>query len=158
EKNRTLEALKYPQTIEPGPICESYAQYGDKIRPFVTDTSSMLNEMIRLGRSILFERAQVKLIDVDNGTFHFVTSSNAAAGGVATGLGISQKYVHSVIGISKAYATRVGSGPFPTEAIDAVGEQLRTRGNEYGSTTGRPRRCGWFDGPAARYAVMINAL
>jgi len=158
EKNRTLEALKYPQAIEPGPICESYAQYGEKIRPFVIDTSRMLNDMIRSGKSILFEGAQGTLLDVDHGTFPFVTSSSAAAGGVATGLGISPKYVHAVIGISKAYTTRVGSGPFPTECTDTVGEQLRMRGNEYGSTTGRPRRCGWFDGPAGRYAVMINAL
>src|SRR5262249_20795850 len=133
-------------------------QYGEKIRSFVIDTSRMLNDMIRSGKSILFEGAQGTLLDVDHGTFPFVTSSNAAAGGLATGLGISPKYVHGVIGISKAYTTRVGSGPFPTESTDAAGEQLRTRGNEYGSTTGRPRRCGWFDGPAARYAAMINAL
>ena len=158
EKNRTLEAFKYPQAIDPEPICESYTKYGQTIRPFVTDTAVMLNDIIRSGRSVLFEGAQGTLLDVDHGTFPFVTSSSAAAGGAATGLGISPKHVHSVIGISKAYTTRVGSGPFPTECADAAGEQLRTRGNEYGSTTGRPRRCGWFDGPAARYATMINAL
>lgn len=158
EKNRTLEALKYPQTIDPEPICDSYARYGEKIKSFVADTSVMLNEMIRSGKSILFEGAQGTLLDVDHGTFPFVTSSSAAAGGVATGLGVSPKQVHSVLGISKAYTTRVGGGPFPTESLDASGEQLRNRGNEYGSTTGRPRRCGWFDGPAARYATMINAL
>jgi adenylosuccinate synthase len=114
--------------------------------------------MIRGGKSILFEGAQGTLLDVDHGTFPFVTSSSAAAGGVATGLGISPKHVHAVIGISKAYATRVGAGPFPTESVDSAGEQLRTRGNEFGSTTGRPRRCGWFDGPAARYATIVNAL
>src|SRR5207244_880112 len=101
---------------------------------------------------------QGTLLDVDHGTFPYVTSSSAAAGGVSTGLGVSPKHVHSVIGVSKAYTTRVGGGPFPTESLDNAGEQLRTRGNEYGSTTGRPRRCGWFDGPAARYATMINAL
>jgi adenylosuccinate synthase len=158
EKNRALEAFKYPQTIDPEPICESYARYGEKIRPFVIDTAVMLNSMIREGKSILFEGAQGTLLDVDHGTFPFVTSSSAAAGGVATGLGVSPKHVHSVIGISKAYTTRVGAGPFPTESLDTAGEQLRARGNEYGSTTGRPRRCGWFDGPAARYAAMINAL
>ena len=158
DKNRVLEALKYPQTIDPEPICESYAQYGKKIKPFVVDTASMLNELIRSGKSILFEGAQGTLLDVDHGTFPFVTSSSAAAGGVATGLGVSPKYVHAVTGVSKAYTTRVGAGPFPTESLDAPGEQLRNRGNEYGSTTGRPRRCGWFDGPAARYATMINAL
>jgi len=158
EKNRILETLRHPQVIDPQPICDSYAQYGEKIRPFVTDTSVMLNDMIRNGKSILFEGAQGTLLDVDHGTFPFVTSSSAAAGGAAIGLGVSPKHVHAVIGISKAYTTRVGSGPFPTESLDSAGECLRTRGNEYGSTTGRPRRCGWFDGPAARYATMINAL
>jgi adenylosuccinate synthase len=158
EKNRALEALKYPETIDAEPICESYLQYGEKIRPFVVDTSAMLNELIRSGKSILFEGAQGTLLDVDHGTFPFVTSSSAAVGGVATGLGVSPKYVHAVTGISKAYTTRVGAGPFPTESLDSPGEELRKRGNEYGSTTGRPRRCGWFDGPAARYATMINAL
>jgi adenylosuccinate synthase len=158
EKNRRLEALKYPQTIDAEPICDSYAHYGEKIKPFVVDTSVMLNELIRSGKSILFEGAQGTLLDVDHGTFPFVTSSSAAAGGAATGLGISPKHVHSVTGVTKAYTTRVGSGPFPTESLEAAGEQLRTRGNEYGSTTGRPRRCGWFDGPAARYATMINSL
>src|SRR5207302_4833829 len=113
----------------------------------------LLNKMIREGKRVLFEGAQGTLLDVDHGTFPYVTSSSAAAGGVATGLGISPKHVHRVIGVSKAYTTRVGGGPFPTESLDHQGEQLRTRGNEYGSTTGRPRRCGWFDGPAARYAT-----
>ena len=158
EKNRTLEALKYPQTIDPDPICESYAEYGQKIKSFVVDTSQFLNDLIRSGKKVLFEGAQGTLLDIDHGTFPFVTSSSAAAGGVATGLGVSPKHVHSVIGISKAYTTRVGSGPLPTESLDASGDQLRDRGNEFGSTTGRPRRCGWFDGPAARYATMINAL
>jgi adenylosuccinate synthase len=158
EKNRTLEALKHPQMIDPEPICDSYTQYGQKIESFVVDTAVLLNEIIRSGKSILFEGAQGTLLDVDHGTFPFVTSSSAAAGGAATGLGVSPKHVHQVIGISKAYTTRVGSGPFPTESLDAAGDELRTRGSEYGSTTGRPRRCGWFDGPAARYATMINAL
>jgi len=158
EKNRRLESLKYPQTIDAEPICDAYGQYGEKIKPFVVDTSVMLNDLIRSGKSILFEGAQGTLLDVDHGTFPFVTSSSAAAGGAATGLGVSPKHVHSVIGVTKAYTTRVGGGPFPTECLNSAGEQLRTRGNEYGSTTGRPRRCGWFDGPAARYATMINAL
>ncbi len=158
EKNRTLEALKYPQTIDPDPICDSYTRYGKAIRPYVADTSSYLNRLIAEGKSILFEGAQATMLDVDHGTFPFVTSSSAAAGGVSTGLGISPKHVHSIIGVSKAYTTRVGAGPFPTEALDSIGETLRTRGNEFGSTTGRPRRCGWFDGPAGRYAAMINGL
>lgn len=158
EKNRTLEALKYPQTIDPEPICDSYSEYGRKIKSFVVDTSHFLNDLIRAGKKILFEGAQGTLLDIDHGTFPYVTSSSAAAGGAAVGLGISPKHVHSVIGVSKAYTTRVGSGPFPTESVDSNGDQIRDRGNEYGSTTGRPRRCGWFDGPAARYATMINAL
>jgi adenylosuccinate synthase len=158
EKNRTLQALNYPQTIDPEPIADSYARFGEKIKGFVADTSVLLNQMLASGKRILFEGAQGTLLDVDHGTFPFVTSSSAAAGGVATGLGISPKYVQNVMGISKAYTTRVGGGPFPTELLDAAGEQIRNRGNEYGSTTGRPRRCGWFDGPAARYSTMINAL
>jgi adenylosuccinate synthase len=158
EKNRALEALKYPQTIDPEPICESYARYGETIRPLVIDTSAYLNDLIHQGKGILFEGAQGTLLDVDHGTFPYVTSSSAAAGGASTGLGISPKHVHSVIGVSKAYTTRVGGGPFPTESLGPSGDQIRNRGNEYGSTTGRPRRCGWFDGPAARYATMVNAL
>ncbi len=158
DKNRMLQALNYPQTIDPEPIFESYIRHSEKIKPLVVDASAMLNDLIRSGKSVLFEGAQGTLLDVDHGTFPFVTSSNAAAGGVATGLGVSPKHVHMVVGISKAYTTRVGAGPFPTESLDGPGEQLRTRGNEYGSTTGRPRRCGWFDGPAARYATMINAF
>jgi adenylosuccinate synthase len=158
EKNRLLEALEYPQTIDAEPICDSYASYGEQIRPMVIDASAYLNRLIKGGKSILFEGAQGTLLDVDLGTFPFVTSSSAAAGGVATGLGISPKHVHSIIGVTKAYATRVGGGPFPTEALDGNGESIRKRGNEFGSTTGRPRRCGWFDGPAGRYATMVNDL
>ncbi|PYS51668.1 MAG: adenylosuccinate synthase [Acidobacteria bacterium] len=158
EKNRTLEALKCPQRIDPEPILDAYAQYSQRIRPSVTDTSAYLNDLIRSGGSILFEGAQGTLLDVDHGTFPFVTSSSAAAGGVSTGLGISPKHVHRIVGVAKAYTTRVGAGPFPTESTGAEGDQIRDRGSEYGSTTGRPRRCGWFDGPAARYATMVNAL
>jgi adenylosuccinate synthase len=158
DKNRMLQALNYPQTIDAEPICESYLRHSEKIKPLVVDATVLLNELIRGGKSVLFEGAQGTLLDVDHGTFPFVTSSSAAAGGVATGLGISPKHVQSVVGISKAYTTRVGAGPFPTESTDGPGEELRKRGNEYGSTTGRPRRCGWFDGPAARYATMVNAF
>jgi adenylosuccinate synthase len=158
DKNRVLQALNYPQTIDPEPICESYLRHSAKIKQLVVDATVMLNDLIRSGKSVLFEGAQGTLLDIDHGTFPFVTSSNAAAGGVATGLGVSPKYVQSVVGISKAYTTRVGAGPFPTESEDGHGETLRKRGNEYGSTTGRPRRCGWFDGPAARYATMVNAF
>src|SRR5213593_2326109 len=158
EKNRTLEALQQRQRIDAERIVDSYMRYGDRIRSSVIDTSAYLNALIRGGGSILFEGAQGTLLDVDHGTFPFVTSSSAAAGGVSTGLGISPKHVHRVVGVAKAYTTRVGSGPFPTECSGAEGDQIRDRGSEYGSTTGRPRRCGWFDGPAARYATMVNAL
>jgi adenylosuccinate synthase len=114
--------------------------------------------MIREGKRMLFEGAQATLLDIDHGTYPFVTSSSANAGGVATGLGISPKHVHSITGITKGYTTRVGSGPFPTECNDRDSEELRRRGVEFGATTGRPRRCGWFDGPAARYTAMVNGL
>jgi adenylosuccinate synthase len=158
QKNRALEALRYPQTIDPDSICEAYTGYGETLRPFVIDSSAYLNRLIREGKPVLFEGAQATMLDVDHGTFPYVTSSSAAAAGAATGLGVSPRHIHRVMGIAKAYTTRVGGGPFPTELLDATGEDIRTRGREFGSTTGRPRRCGWFDGPAARYAVMVNSL
>jgi adenylosuccinate synthase len=157
EKNRLLQALQSAERIDGSAICDAYAGYSEYIRPFVTDTAAYLNGLIRDGKSILFEGAQATLLDVDHGTFPFVTSSSASAGGVAIGLGVSPKHVHRVIGVTKAYTTRVGAGPFPTEAEGETGENIRTQGREYGSTTGRPRRCGWFDGPAVRYSTMINA-
>ena len=157
-KNRALEALKYPQEIDPEPICESYAEYAEKLRPFFVDTTTLMNRMLREGKRILFEGAQATLLDVDHGTFPYVTSSSSTACGIPSGLGIAPKHIHSVLGIMKAYSTRVGSGPFPTEANGAVGDQLRAKGDEYGSTTGRPRRCGWFDGAAVTYAAMINDM
>ena len=158
DKNLLLKALNYPQIIDPEPICDSYASFADQIRPFVVDTAQYLNDQIRDGKSILFEGAQATLLDVDHGTYPFVTSSSAAAGGAATGLGVGPRHIEQVIGITKAYMTRVGSGPCPTEALDARGDELRNRGVEFGSTTGRPRRCAWFDGPSTRYAAMINAV
>jgi adenylosuccinate synthase len=158
EKNQLLFALHYPQIIDPATICDAYVGYAEQIRDFVIDTSQFLNKLIAEGKSILFEGAQATLLDVDHGTYPFVTSSSAAAGGAATGLGIGPKHVNEVLGITKAYLTRVGSGPVPTEVFDKPGDELRTRGAEFGSTTGRPRRCGWFDGPAARYSTMVNAV
>jgi adenylosuccinate synthase len=157
-KNRMLQALDYPPLADVEAICSSFLKYGERLRPFVVDTSARLNRLIREGKSILLEGAQATLLDVDHGTFPFVTSSSASAGGAATGLGISPKHVDYIIGITKAYTTRVGTGPFPTEAAPSQAERLRERGNEYGSTTGRPRRCGWFDGPAGRYSATINGL
>jgi adenylosuccinate synthase len=158
DKNRILQSLGYPETVDAEPISNAYKHYAEALRPYIADTAAMLNRAIGESKSVLFEGAQATMLDIDHGTFPFVTSSSAAAGGISTGLGISPKHVHAVMGISKAYTTRVGSGPFPTEAFDTVGETMRARGNEFGSTTGRPRRCGWFDGPAARYATMINGL
>jgi len=158
QKNRMLQALGSSESIDAEPICAAYARLGERLRPFVIDTSVFLNGLIRNGKSILFEGAQATLLDIDHGTYPYVTSSSASAGGAATGLGISPKHVQSIIGITKAYTTRVGTGPFPTEALGAQEEDLRKRGNEFGATTGRPRRCGWFDGPGVRYSTMINGL
>ena len=158
QKNRVLESLRSPETIDAEPICDAYLEYGARLRPFVIDCASFLNKLINDGKSILFEGAQATMLDIDHGTFPYVTSSSASAGGAATGLGVSPKHIHYIIGIMKAYTTRVGTGAFPTEANDSNGELIRSRGREYGSTTGRPRRCGWFDGPAARYSTMINGF
>jgi len=157
-KNRILKALGNAQALDPKPICDSYAQLGERLRPFIVDAAALINGLIRNGKSILFEGAQATLLDIDHGTYPYVTSSSASAGGAATGLGISPKYVHKIVGITKAYTTRVGTGPFPTEAVGQQEEDLRKRGNEFGATTGRPRRCGWFDGPGVRYSTMINGL
>ncbi len=135
---------------------EEYRDYAERIEPFVTDTSLMLNEAIKSGKSILFESAQGTLLDVDLGTYPFGTSSNPTAGGVCAGLGIGPTMIHKVIGVVKAYVTRVGAGPFPTELPPDMNEQIRQKGEEFGATTGRPRQCGWFDAVAARYAVRVN--
>jgi len=158
QKNRGLKALGISQAIDPKPICDDYLLLGERLRPFVIDSAAYLNGLIRNGKSILIEGAQATLLDIDHGTYPFVTSSSASAGGAATGLGISPKQVHKIIGITKAYTTRVGTGPFPSEAVGQQEEDLRSRGNEFGATTGRPRRCGWFDGPGVRYSAMINGL
>jgi adenylosuccinate synthase len=122
------------------------------------DTVVTLNEAARAGRRILFEGAQGTMLDIDLGTYPYVTSSNATAGGALSGTGIPPSMIHRVVGVVKAYTTRVGEGPFPTELNDATGESLRRRGREFGATTGRPRRCGWFDAVVARYAAMVNGI
>ncbi len=129
-----------------------------RIAPFVTDTALWLNREMSAGKSILFEGAQGTMLDIDHGTYPYVTSSSGTAGGATVGTGVPPTALTGVLGIMKAYTTRVGSGPFPTELTDATGERLRARGHEYGASTGRPRRCGWFDGVVARYARMINGL
>src|SRR5579871_4488942 len=129
-----------------------------RLEPLVADTSIYLHRAMQAGRRILFEGAQGTLLDIDHGTYPFVTSSNATAGGVATGLGIGPRTIGTVLGVAKAYTTRVGGGPLPTELLGEMGERLRETGQEYGASTGRPRRCGWFDAVAVRYAVRVNGI
>ena len=139
-------------------ILNRYKQYAEQIRPLAYDTSHLLNQMIREGKCILFEGAQGTMLDVDFGTYPFVTSSSAAAGGACTGTGVPPNKIDGILGVSKAYITRVGAGPFPSEDLTEVGEEIRKAGNEYGSVTGRPRRCGWFDVPLLRYAAEVNGF
>jgi adenylosuccinate synthase len=131
---------------------------GEFLKPMVADVSGELNALIRQGKSILFEGAQAALLDIDHGTYPFVTSSNCLAGQASAGAGVGPQQLHYILGVAKAYATRVGGGPFPTELDDEVGEYLRARGNEFGAVTGRPRRCGWFDAAALKRAVQLNGL
>jgi adenylosuccinate synthase len=137
---------------------EQYAAAAEKIRPLVTDTAYLLSDAMRSGKNLLFEGAQGTMLDIDHGTYPFVTSSSACAGGASTGTGVPPTKIDSIIGISKAYITRVGGGPFPTEALDAAGDLIRNRGREFGSVTGRPRRCGWFDVPLLRYSALLNGF
>jgi adenylosuccinate synthase len=135
---------------------EEYAAAAEQVKPFVTDTGRLLNKILSEGGSVMFEGAQGTMLDIDHGTYPFVTSSSATAGGAATGTGVGPTKIGTVISVTKAYATRVGEGPFPTEIKDAVGDQLRARGMEYGAVTGRPRRCGWLDIPMLRYSNQVN--
>lgn len=139
-------------------IYEHYMTVGQKLRPFITDTVTLLNRAVRDNKNILFEGAQGTHLDIDFGTYPFVTSSNATAGGACTGSGIPPNRIDRVVGVMKAYTTRVGEGPFPTELHDEQGTALRETGREFGATTGRPRRCGWFDAVVTRYAVMVNGI
>ncbi|MEM0954590.1 MAG: adenylosuccinate synthase [Pseudomonadota bacterium] len=146
------EALDYQQVLD-----EALAM-ADQLRPMMADVTNLLHQYRENGAPILFEGAQGSLLDIDHGTYPFVTSSNTTAGGTATGSGFGPLYLDYVLGITKAYTTRVGSGPFPTELFDSTGEHLANRGHEFGATTGRPRRCGWFDAVALRSAVQINSV
>jgi adenylosuccinate synthase len=139
-------------------IFRDYMAYGKKIRPHISDTDLVINEAISGGRIILLEGAQGALLDIDHGTYPYVTSSNSVAGGACTGLGIGPTKISKVLGVVKAYTTRVGSGPFPTEIGGALGEELRSKGGEFGATTGRPRRCGWLDALVLRRSAMVNGL
>ena len=158
EHQAAARALGVSDALEAKDVGAEYERLAERIRPMVCDTASLLNNAIAAGKSIMFEGAQGTMLDIDHGTYPFVTSSSAAAGGACTGTGVPPTRIQNVIGVCKAYITRVGGGPFPTEALDSWGDQIRNRGNEFGSVTGRPRRCGWFDVPLLRYSAMINGL
>jgi adenylosuccinate synthase len=158
EKNQLLMKVYGEATIDIDQIINEYQEFDKKIDEYITDTSLYLNHALREGKRVIAEGAQGALLDVDHGTYPFVTSSNPTSGGACTGLGIPPTAVDSITGVVKAYSTRVGNGPFPTELTDATGERLRTVGHEFGATTGRPRRCGWFDAVAMRYSAMINGI
>ena len=158
DKNQVLTKVFNRKGMEVQQIVDEYLEYADILRPYVTDTSLLLNQALAAGKVVLLEGSQGTLLDVDHGTYPFVTSSNPTAGGACAGSGIGPTKITRVIGILKAYTTRVGSGPFPTELFDEDGEALRRIGGEVGVTTGRNRRCGWFDAPIARYATRVNGL
>jgi adenylosuccinate synthase len=150
--------LVHDSTMEWKPVLEELLAHASRLRPWVCDVSLMLDQEMRAGRSVLFEGAQGTLLDIDHGTYPYVTSSNASIGGVCTGLGVGPRAIDHVMGVVKAYTTRVGAGPLPTELSGEMGNRLRDTGNEYGAVTGRPRRCGWYDAVAARYSVRVNGL
>jgi adenylosuccinate synthase len=157
-KNHLLVKVYNRRAIGVEEILDEIGEYAERLEPMVADTSLVLNQALDRGETVLFEGAQATMLDVDHGTYPFVTSSNPIAGGVGPGAGIGPRRIDRIIGVVKAYTTRVGSGPFPTELHDEDGERLREVGAEYGTTTGRPRRCGWYDAVIARYAARINGL
>jgi adenylosuccinate synthase len=158
DKQLLARTFGIADTIDYAQIREQYRGFARRIAPMVCDTSRLLNDAMAAGKRVLFEGAQGAMLDVDHGTYPFVTSSSATAGGACTGAGVPPTCIGGVIGVSKAYITRVGSGPFATELHDEMGERLRKAGNEYGAVTGRPRRCGWFDVPLLRYTAMLNGF
>jgi adenylosuccinate synthase len=158
EKNNLLQKIYQVEGLDYDEIYEEYASLAPRIASYIKDTGSMLRAALRDGQNLLIEGAQGTMLDVDQGTYPFVTSSNSTVGGACAGLGIPPRSINKVIGVMKAYTTRVGMGPFPTELNDNMGDLLRDRGGEYGSTTGRPRRCGWFDAVVARLALELNGM
>src|SRR5665213_3528409 len=156
EKNTIAHALCGTEPLDPKGMYEEYSRLAEQVAPFVTDTAVMLNNAIKNGEKVMVEGAQGALLDIDHGTYPFVTSSSATSGGAVTGTGVGPTLIGTVIGVTKAYVTRVGEGPFPTEIHDDSATLLRARGQEYGAVTGRPRRCGWLDLPLLRYSNMIN--
>jgi adenylosuccinate synthase len=157
-KNHLLVKVYNRRAITVDEVVEEFLTYSERLRPMVADTTLVLGTALDQGRTVLLEGGQATLLDVDHGTYPFVTSSNPTAGGACTGSGIPPTRIDRVIAVVKAYATRVGSGPFPTELLDADGERLRADGAEFGTTTGRPRRCGWYDAVVARYAARVNGV
>ena len=158
EKNDILSAIYGSERLDVDAIVDEYVEFDQQIDPYVTDTSAFLNDALAEGKSILAEGAQGALLDVDHGTYPYVTSSHPTSGGACTGLGIPPTAIDRIIGIVKAYSTRVGNGPFPTELEDETGERLRAEGHEFGATTGRPRRCGWLDLVALNYTSRLNGF
>lgn len=158
EKNVVFEQLYDIPAFDPVRVAGELQPYIEKIKPFVGNCSRLINQMLDEGKTVLFEGAQGTMLDIDHGTYPYVTSSNPICGGVCTGAGIGPQKIERVIGVVKAYITRVGHGPMPTELKDDVGERLREKGGEYGATTGRPRRCGWFDSLVAKHAKRVNGL
>jgi adenylosuccinate synthase len=156
EKNAIAHALFGTDPLDATKMYDEYAAAAEQVRPFVADTARLLNGILRDGGSIMFEGAQGTMLDIDHGTYPFVTSSSATAGGACIGTGVGPTAIGTVIAVTKAYVTRVGEGPFPTEIHEAIGDQLRARGNEYGAVTGRPRRVGWLDIPLLRYSNQVN--
>jgi len=158
QKNHLLVKIYNRRAITVDEIVDDLLSYAERLRPMVADTGLLLNQALDAGKIVLFEGGQATMLDVDHGTYPFVTSSNSTSGGAATGSGVAPNRIERVIGIVKAYTTRVGSGPFPTELHDESGEFLRSKGFEFGTTTGRPRRTGWYDAPIARYSARVNGV
>jgi adenylosuccinate synthase len=158
EMNWFLERLYKVETFQVDKVVDQYMAYADRLRSYIVDTTTLLNRAIGKNKTVLFEGAQGTHLDVDFGTYPYVTSSSSAAGGACTGTGVGPTMIDAVLGIAKVYTTRVGSGPFPTELTDEVGQGLQERGKEFGSTTGRARRCGWFDAVVVRHATQVNGL
>jgi adenylosuccinate synthase len=156
--NFTLKHFLGAETVDAAKVIDEALELGERVRPMVADVPALLAQAMARGEPLLFEGAQGALLDVDHGTYPFVTSSNCVAGAAAAGAGVGPQSLHRVLGIVKAYTTRVGSGPFPTELHDDVGNRLATVGKEFGSVTGRPRRCGWFDAPALRRSIQLNGI
>jgi len=158
EKNQILTKIYGETKIDVDAIISEYQEFDQKIDQYVTDTALYLNRALKEGKRVIAEGAQGALLDIDHGTYPFVTSSNPTSGGACTGLGIPPTAIDSILGVAKAYCTRVGNGPFPTEQTAEIGERIRSVGHEFGATTGRPRRCGWFDAVAFKYSAMINGI